>query len=80
MARADRDVVLAGAEITRPSVVVRFKRWVRRTTIRLAVLMVALGGALYFAYPHLPRWAAEPLDAWLQRLPAPLAPGPAPGR
>jgi serine/threonine protein kinase len=80
LARADRDVVLAGAEVTRPSVVVRFKRWVRRTTIRLAVLMVALGGALYFAYPHLPRWAAEPLDGWLRRLPAPLAPGPAPGR
>ena len=79
LARADRDVVLAGAEITRPSVVVRFKRWVLRTTIRLAVLVVALSGALYFAYPHLPRWAAAPFDDWLRRLPAPLAPQPAPG-
>jgi serine/threonine-protein kinase len=77
LARADRYDLLAGAEVTRPSVVVRFKRWVRRTTIRLAVLTVAFGGALYFAYPHLPRWAAAPLDGWLRRLPAPLAPGPA---
>jgi serine/threonine-protein kinase len=74
MARADRDVVLAGAEVTRPNVVVRFNRWVRRTMIRLAVLVVALGGALYLAYPHLPRWATEPLDGWMQRLPAPLVP------
>jgi serine/threonine protein kinase len=80
LARADREVVLAGAEITRPSVVVRFKRWVRSTMIRLAVLVVALSGALYFAYPHLPQWARDPLDGWLRRLPAPLAPGPATGR
>jgi serine/threonine-protein kinase len=77
LARSERHDVLAGAEVTRPSVVVRFQRWVRRTTIRLAVLVVALGGGLYFAYPHLPRWAAEPLDGLLQRLPAPLAPTPA---
>jgi serine/threonine-protein kinase len=80
LARVDRDAVLEGEEVTRPSAVVRFRRWVRRTTIRLALLVVAFGGALYFAYPHLPRWATEPLDGWLQRLPAPLAPHPAPDR
>jgi serine/threonine-protein kinase len=75
LARADRADVLAGREVTAAGVVVRFKRWVRRTTIRLAVLVVALGGGLYFAYPHLPRWAAAPLDGWMRKLPAPLAPG-----
>jgi hypothetical protein len=48
--------------------------------IRLAIVTVALGGALYFAYPHLPRWATEPLDGWLRRLPAPLGQAPAPPR
>jgi hypothetical protein len=80
LARAAREDVLAGTESTRPSGVVRFKRWLRSTMIRLAVLVVALSGALYFAYPHLPQWARDPLDGWLRRLPAPLAPGPAPGR
>jgi serine/threonine protein kinase len=78
LARADRADVLAGEEVTAAGVIARFKRWVRRTTIRLAVLVVAAGGGLYFAYPHLPRWAARPLDGWMQRLPGPMRPpGPA---
>jgi hypothetical protein len=80
LARADREDVLSGHAVTTAGVVVRVKRWVRRTTIRVAVVVVALGGAFYFAHPHLPRWATEPVDGWLRRLPAPLGSGPVPGR
>jgi serine/threonine-protein kinase len=80
LAQADRADVLAGRDVTAAGVIVRFKRWVRRTTIRLAVLMVALGGGLYFAYPYLPRWATAPIDGLLHRLPAPLSASPDPGR
>jgi serine/threonine-protein kinase len=51
-----------------PDAVVRFKRWVRRMTIRAAVILVALGAGLYFARPHLPAWAKEPIDTWMHRL------------
>ena len=50
----------------------RFKRWVRRMTIRAALIVVALGGGFYFAHPHLPAWAKQPIDNWLRSLYAPL--------
>jgi hypothetical protein len=52
----------------------RFKRWARRTTIGAALILVTLGGAFYFARPHLPAWATQPVDNLLRRLPAPLGP------
>jgi hypothetical protein len=55
-----------------PPAVVRFKRWLRRMTIRTAVVVVALGGAFYFARPHLPLWAKAPVDNLLRRLSAPF--------
>lgn len=72
LAKADRLDVLAGEALTTPGVVVRVKRWVRRMTIRAALILVVLGGAFYFALPHLPVWAKQPIDSWLRRLPAPL--------
>jgi serine/threonine-protein kinase len=56
-----------------PGAVVRFKRWVRRVTIRTAVVVVALGAAFYFARPHLPVWAKQPIDNWLRRVHPSLA-------
>ena len=53
----------------------RFKRWLRRMTIRLAVVLALLGGGLYFARPYLPGWASRPLEAWLRSLPKPLGSG-----
>jgi len=50
----------------------RFKRWVRRMTIRAVLIVVALGGAFYFVHPHLPAWAKQPIDNWLRGLTAPL--------
>jgi hypothetical protein len=41
-------------------------------TVRAAVILVALGAAFYFALPHLPARAKQPIDNWLRRLPAPL--------
>ena len=72
LAKADRLDVLAGESATTAGVVVRFKRWVRRMTIRAALILVALGGAFYFAWPHLPARAKQPIDSWLRHLPAPL--------
>jgi eukaryotic-like serine/threonine-protein kinase len=72
LARADRLDVLAGEAITRPGAIVRVKRWVLRMTIRAALIVVAAGGAFYFALPYLPAWAKQPIDNWLRHLPAPL--------
>jgi len=72
LARADRLDVLAGESTTTPGAVVRFKRWLRRMTIGAALIVVAVGGAFYLAFPHLPVWARQPIDAWLRHLPAPL--------
>jgi serine/threonine-protein kinase len=57
------------------TIVARFRRWVRRTTIRLAVILVLLGTAAYFVRPHLPVWLARQVDAWLRSLPPPLGAG-----
>jgi len=51
---------------------VRFSRWARRTTIRAALILVALGSGLYFAHPHLPAWAKQPIDRWLRRAHVPV--------
>ena len=48
----------------------RFMRWVRRMTIRVALILVAVGGAAYLAWPHLPAQTRQPLDSWLRRLSA----------
>jgi serine/threonine protein kinase len=64
----------AGADAP-PAIVARFKRWARRMAIRAALILVALGvlgGGIYFARPHLPAWAARPIDRLLQRLRAPF--------
>ncbi len=41
-------------------------------TIRAVLIVVALGGVFYFAHPHLPAWAKQPIDSWLRSLYAPL--------
>jgi hypothetical protein len=55
-------------------VAVRFKRWVRRMTIRAVLIVVVLGGTFYFARPHLPAWATQPIDNLLRRLHVPIEP------
>jgi serine/threonine protein kinase len=60
------------AKAIRPDRAMRFKRWARRMTIRAALILVALGGAFYFAYPHLPAWAKQPIDNLLRRISAPF--------
>jgi len=72
LARADRLDVLAGESTTTPGVVVRFKRWLRRMIIGAALVLAAIGGAFYFALPHLPAWAKGPIDNWLRQVTAPL--------
>ncbi len=64
-----------GATVT---VGVRFMRWARRMTISAALIIVALGGGFYFARPHLPAWATQPIDSLLQRLHVPLGSGQGP--
>ena len=51
----------------------RFTRWVRRMTIRAALILVAVGGAAYLARPHLPAPARQAIDSWVRRLGALLA-------
>ena len=71
-ARAARSSKSIDLDVPAPSLSARFIRLVRRTTIAAALIVVALGGGLYFARPHLPAWARQPIDDWLRRLPAPL--------
>ncbi|HEY5452444.1 MAG TPA: serine/threonine-protein kinase [Polyangia bacterium] len=56
-------------------VAARFGRWAGRMAIRAAVILVVLGGALYFARPHLPGWAKQPIDNAVRRISAPLGSG-----
>jgi serine/threonine protein kinase len=58
-----------------PAVVTRFARWVRRTTIRVAAILVLAGAGAYFLRPYLPAWTTRPLRAWMNKLPAPIGPG-----
>jgi hypothetical protein len=73
LAKAERPGAPArGAAAPTAGAAGRFKRWVRRMTIRAALILVVLGGAFYFARPHLPAWTTQPIDNWLRRLHAPL--------
>ena len=58
-----------GADVT-AGVGARFMRWVGRMTIRVALILVAVGGAAYLAWPHLPAGTRQPIDNWLRRLSA----------
>lgn len=58
-----------------PGLTVRFGRWLRRTTIRVVVLVAVIVAAAYFARPHLPPWMAGPMNSWLRRLPPPIGNG-----
>ena len=71
LAKAVKSRAPAGKAAAPTGVVVRFKRWVRRMTIRAAIIVVAFGGALYFAWPHLPAWTTQPIDKWFRSLYAP---------
>ena len=71
-AKAARLAAPATAAAPAGGVGLRFKRWVRRMTIRAVLILVVLGGAFYVAWPHLPAWAKQPIHKWIRRLPAPL--------
>jgi hypothetical protein len=43
---------------------------VRRMTIGVALILVAVGGAAYLAWPHLPARTRQPIDDWVRRLSA----------
>jgi hypothetical protein len=47
----------------------RFGRWSRKIAIRTFVVVTVVGGAGYFARPHLPAWLVSPVEGWLRRLP-----------
>jgi serine/threonine protein kinase len=64
-ARLDREEEAATLSVT-----ARFKRWLLKMTIRAALIAVALGGVGYFAWPHLPARAKQPIENWLRHLPA----------
>jgi serine/threonine-protein kinase len=51
-----------------PGAALRFRRWVRRVTIRTVLVLAALGGGFYFARPHLPAWINAPVDNWFRSL------------
>jgi serine/threonine-protein kinase len=72
-ARLAKDAAAAGAAA--PRTALRFKRWVRRMTIRAVLILAVLGGGFYFARPHLPAWINQSVDGWFRRLPAPLGSG-----
>jgi serine/threonine-protein kinase len=69
LAAAARLADAADRADTTPGAVLRFKRWVRRMTIRAALILAVLGGASYFAWPHLPAWTKAPIVDWIHRLP-----------
>jgi serine/threonine protein kinase len=51
----------------------RFGRWSRKMAIRTAVVVAVVGGAGYFARPHLPAWLVRPVEGWLRSLPGRVA-------
>lgn len=74
----DPSAAAASASPAAPTLRVRFKRWVRRTTIKLVVATALLGTAAYLVRPHLPVWLGRHMYAWLRHLPPPLGSGEAP--
>jgi serine/threonine protein kinase len=62
--------------VLEPTAGKRFKRWALRVTVRAALIVAALGGAFYFAYPHLPAWAAQPIDRALRSVHVTFGSGP----
>ena len=50
----------------------RFARWARKMLIRVGLIVVALGTALYFVRPYLPTWAKQRIDNVIRRVRAPL--------
>jgi serine/threonine protein kinase len=61
-----------------PTRAARMGRWLRRATLRTLLVVALIGGAAYFARPHLPSWVNQRVDDWLQRLPVPLGKGESP--
>ena len=61
----------AAADANAPSAVKRFKRWARRMTIRAVLILVPVGAAFYFGWPHVPAWARQPVENLVRRLTAP---------
>jgi len=74
----DQSAAAGSASPAAPTLRVRFKRWVLRTTIKLVVATALLGTAAYLVRPHLPVWLGRHMYAWLRHLPPPLGSGEAP--
>jgi serine/threonine protein kinase len=58
-----------------PTRAARLGRWLRRATLGTLLVVALIGGAAYFARPHLPSWVNQRMEDWLQRLPAPFGKG-----
>jgi serine/threonine-protein kinase len=61
-------VLEAEAAYAAPTRVARVGRWLRRTTVITLVVLGLLGGAAYFARPHLPPSVVDPVEAWVRSL------------
>ena len=57
------------------TIIGRFGRWARRTTLRVAAILVLVGAGFYFLRPYLPAWTTRPINAWLRKLPPPIGRG-----
>jgi serine/threonine protein kinase len=71
-------VVKAALDEAPLTIIGRFGRWARRTTLRVAAIVVLLGAGFYFLRPYLPAWTTRPINAWLRKLPPPIGPGKSP--
>jgi serine/threonine protein kinase len=69
------DLLRAEAAFAAPTRVVRATRWLKRTAIKTAVVLAALGAAAYFGREQLPEWLVKPAQVWWQGLPPPLGSG-----
>jgi hypothetical protein len=52
--------------------VARMGRWLRRATLGTLLVIALIGGAAYFARPHLPAWINQRVDGWIRSLPPPI--------
>jgi eukaryotic-like serine/threonine-protein kinase len=55
-----------------PRAIARLGRRLRRAAVGTLLVVALVGGAAYFARPHLPAWVNDRVDALLRRLPAPI--------